>query len=97
VRLRSYRLKDEGHEPFPIDLDFIGLGVTDGERNITIRVERTALAYLDDQKIGSGTEHMRAFYKHLRRILGIADEKYIQGNVEPDDIIWVRQADVLRP
>lgn len=96
VRLRSYKLKDARHGPFPIDVDLIGFGATDGKRDITIHVERSALAYLDDQKVGSGAEHMRAFYKHSHRILGIAADKYEQGRTEPDDIVLVTRVDVAR-
>jgi transcriptional regulator with XRE-family HTH domain len=94
VWLRSYKLKDAGQEPFPIDLDLIGFGATDGKRDITIHVERSALAYLDDQRIGSGAEHMRAFYRHSHRILGIAAEKYDPAG--PADVVLVTQADVAR-
>jgi transcriptional regulator with XRE-family HTH domain len=94
VRIKSYRLKDAGHEAFPVDLDFIGVGVIDAKRNITIRVERSALDHLGDRRIGAGGDHMRAFDEHRDRIIRIADEKYKRGIIEPDDIVLVMYADV---
>jgi transcriptional regulator with XRE-family HTH domain len=95
VRMRSHRLKDAGQNAFPIDLDFMGLGATDGKRNITIRVERSALEHLDDQKIGSGSDNKRAFDKHRSRIFRIAAEKYEQGPIE-GDVVSVMYADVAK-
>jgi transcriptional regulator with XRE-family HTH domain len=96
VRIRAYKLKDADQRAFPIDLEFIGFGATDGKHNITIRVERSALEYLDDQRIGSGGDHMRAFDKHRSRILRIAAEKYEQGRIGLGDVVSVRHVDVAK-
>ena len=65
----------------------------DGQRSVTIRVQDLALQRLDPD-MGGGAEHMRAFYKHRHRILGIADKKYSQGLIEPNDTVSVLDADI---
>ena len=94
VRMRSFKLKDVGENPFYWDdvSKFFAFQAINGERRITICVEDLALEHFEDIRGGAG--YLQALQKHRGRIFRIAARKYELGHVEPGEIISVRFADV---
>jgi hypothetical protein len=94
VRIKSFKLKDVGENPFYWDhmSKLIAFAAKDGERRINICVEDLALEWLEDIRGGAG--YPQALQKHRGRIFRIAARKYELGHVEPGEIISVMYADV---
>jgi transcriptional regulator with XRE-family HTH domain len=94
VRLKSFKLKDVGENPFFWDdvSKFFAFEAIDGERPITICVEDLALEHFED--IRGGADYLQKLQKHRGRIFSIAARKYELGLVEPGETISVRFADV---
>jgi transcriptional regulator with XRE-family HTH domain len=95
VRLRLYRLKDEGHDAFHYDQRFIGFGAADGEDKFTVLVEDLALQRLEP-KITGGAQHMWAFGKHRSQLIRTAAKNYDLGLTKPGKIISVLYDDIDR-
>jgi hypothetical protein len=95
--MKSYKLKDAGEDAFLMDplAKWIGFGVVDAGRPITVRVEDIALQRLDPT-IGGGANHMSALETHRSKIFKIAAEKYELGLIESGDTISVTDADVAQ-
>jgi transcriptional regulator with XRE-family HTH domain len=94
VKIKSFKLKDVGENPFYWDhvSKLIAFAAKDGERRITICVEDLALEHFEDTR--GGADYLQKLQKHRGRIFRIAARKYELGHVEPDEIISVKFADV---